>query len=149
MILSLSMGMYLTHLLKLFFHIPRPWVRDARIRPGRQAIHGASGYSFPSSHTEIAASDYGALGTAVPKFRKACIGMIILTGLSRMFLVVHYPTDIIGGLLAGALAAVGGWFITKGLLALIHSHDNAFCRGFLSFDAAAPIKRIFSKNSPR
>jgi undecaprenyl-diphosphatase len=74
---------------------------------------------------------------------------VALTGLSRMFLVVHYPTDIIGGLLAGALAAVGGWFITKGLLALIHSHDNAFCRGFLSFDAAAPIKRIFSKNSPR
>lgn len=95
MILSLCTGMYLTHLLKLFFHIPRPWIRDLRIRPSSQAIHGASGYSFPSSHTEIAASDYGALGTAVPKYRKVCIGMIILTGLSRMFLGVHTPQDVL------------------------------------------------------
>lgn len=95
MILSLCTGMYLTHLLKLFFHIPRPWVRDARIQPSRQAIHGASGYSFPSSHTEIAASNYSALGTAVPKFCKVCIVMIILTGLSRMFLGVHTPQDVL------------------------------------------------------
>ncbi|MCR5149677.1 MAG: phosphatase PAP2 family protein [Clostridiales bacterium] len=80
-----------------------------------------SDYSFPSGHTtgvfEIAVS----LGLCLRKDGKKGISWIpsiiaFLTGLSRIYLCVHYPSDIIGGILAGTIAAVISYVIVSVIL---------------------------------
>ena len=148
-------GLFITNLgIKLLVARPRPF-QNTEVEVFREwwlYIGGpaASEKSFPSGHTTHAMAAMTALFLNFPKkYSWTAYIFVVLTGISRMFLVVHYPTDIIGGVLAGGLAAVGGWFIACGLLKLIRNHDNAFCRGFLAFDAAGPIQRVFAKNTTR
>lgn len=84
--------------IKITFRVPRPFVRDTTLTPVESAVSGATGYSFPSAHTQTSAS---ALIPAAYEYRKHrlfsafCILLIILTGMSRMYLGVHTPTDVI------------------------------------------------------
>jgi membrane-associated phospholipid phosphatase len=75
----------------------------------------ASGYGFPSGHTMQAVIAYGMLvylGWRRVRLRGALLAgavlLIALIALSRLVLVVHFPSDVIGGLLAGAL-----WLLTS------------------------------------
>ena len=89
--------------LKVTFCAYRPWIRDASVIPHGNAIETATGYSFPSGHTTGAASTFTSIAVT---FRKRwlsifCAVMITLTGLSRIYLCVHWPQDVIGGILIG------------------------------------------------
>ena len=107
--------------------------------------------SFPSGHTTSAMAAMTAIFLNFPKkYSWTAYIFVALTGLSRMYLMVHYPTDILGGLLAGGLAAVGGYFITMGVLKVMHAHTHcAFCRGVVEFDLAVPLGRLCHKKSNR
>ena len=92
----------------------------------------ASENSFPSGHTSAAVAAMSALFLSFPKkYSWTAFIFVILTGLSRMYLVVHYPSDILGGILAGALAATGGYFITYGLITLLKKKENTKVGGFI------------------
>lgn len=86
--------------LKIIFRIDRPWVIDPAFVPVAQALAGATGYSFPSGHTQTAASVFGYLGLASGKKRwiAASWALVTLVGLSRMYLGVHTPLDVIGAI---------------------------------------------------
>ncbi|MBE6702975.1 MAG: phosphatase PAP2 family protein [Ruminococcaceae bacterium] len=103
----------------------------------------AGAKSFPSGHTSSAMAAMGALFLTLPKkYSWTSFIFVLLTGLSRMYLMVHYPTDIIGGILAGALSAVGGYFIAMGLLALLRHHEKLkFCGALLRFDLIELCRR--------
>jgi membrane-associated phospholipid phosphatase len=79
-------------------------------------VHTATGYSFPSGHTQNAAVSYTSLGLT---FRKKWLWtvlsiLVVLIGLSRVGLGVHYPTDVLAGLLLGVSCAfLGAWLFTK------------------------------------
>lgn len=71
-----------------------------------------TGFSFPSNHAAIAAALYGFLAylawkLAPEKLRGALVALsmllILLIGFSRLYLGVHYASDILGGLILGAL----------------------------------------------
>lgn len=83
--------------LKVGFHIERPWVLDKTFEPVAAAKSGATGYSFPSGHTQGAAALYGTLFTATQKrwFKVICAVMIVLVAFTRLYLGVHTPLDVV------------------------------------------------------
>lgn len=92
--------------LKLICKVPRPWVKDPAFKPVGDAIEEATGYSFPSGHTQNAATTFGAIGRFNAKKRAfpiVCVIIILLVSFSRMYLGVHTPQDVLTSLLIGGV----------------------------------------------
>ena len=88
-------GTIANQFLKLCFRIPRPWVLDPDFSIVESARAGATGYSFPSGHTQNAFSSFGCLGMwAKGGWRALCFAIVVLIGFSRMYLGVHTPLDV-------------------------------------------------------
>lgn len=102
-------GTVINQFLKLLFRIPRPWVKDPSFTIVEAAREGATGYSFPSGHTQNAMSILGcpARFSRRKVLRIVCIVLILLTGLSRMYLGVHTPLDVGVSLLIGLVLVFG------------------------------------------
>jgi len=64
------------------------------------------GFSFPSGHATAAMAAMTVLfAKGNKKLSWLWFGAALLMGISRCYLMVHYPSDVLGGLLAGALGA--------------------------------------------
>lgn len=99
--------------------------------------------SFPSGHTTTAMAGTLALClTRGKKYIPVCLVYVTLIGISRNYLMVHYPTDIIGGVIAGALAAVLGFFVMKGIFSLLEKNANNKVCGFI---VNSDILNLFKK----
>jgi len=103
-----------------------------RARPTIEAVAATLGPSFPSGHTSTAAASWAAFALvagrwwgrrAWPALAGAAIGIAVAVGLSRVFLDVHWLTDVLGGLALG-----WGWFAACAI---------AFGGRLLSFGASA------------
>ena len=90
-------GTLANQFMKLWFRIPRPWVLDENFTILEQAREGASGYSFPSGHTQSAVGTFGAIAyTAKNKLlRIVCVVIAVLVPFSRMYIGVHTPLDVL------------------------------------------------------
>ena len=60
-LLTCFFGTILNQVLKLTFRIPRPWIKDPDFTIVESAREEATGYSFPSGHTQTAVGSYGAV----------------------------------------------------------------------------------------
>lgn len=102
--ISFTLGTVVNNTIKNIVCCYRPWIRDERVKPSRHALKGATGYSFPSGHSQTGASVYGAIGWRY-RTKKALkwlmIILIILIPFSRNYLGVHTPQDVIVGTLEG------------------------------------------------
>lgn len=89
-------GTILNQFLKLIFKIPRPWVKDPSFTIVESARAEATGYSFPSGHTQNSVGTFGAIGYLFKKrwVRITAIVICVLVPLSRMYLGVHTPLDV-------------------------------------------------------
>ncbi|MGA1831815.1 phosphatase PAP2 family protein [Rhizobium wenxiniae] len=115
MFLSIAGGWVLSSVLKLGVARPRP-----DIVPHLVEVHDMS---FPSGHAMLSAVTYltlAALLSRAQQYRSTRIFLlatgILLTfmiGLSRLYLGVHYPTDVLGGWCAGAAWAAGCWLLAR------------------------------------
>ena len=131
LVVSTAGSAVLTTVLKSVFERARPELLDSG--------YHASFYSFPSGHATVAAGFYGML-TVVLAYRLrgkarwavAVSGLLVvlLIGFSRLYLGVHYPTDIVAGYLAALLwlVCVGAvyalWLSVRGLRAAESSRKS-------------------------
>ena len=101
--LSFFCGGLLLQSLKITFRIDRPWVLDPDFRPVPSALPAATGYSFPSGHTQSAASLFSTLGLRARKrwVKAVCVLLFCLVGFSRMYLGVHTPKDVLAAIAVG------------------------------------------------
>ena len=82
--------------LKIVCRIPRPWVLDPDFTIVESARAQATGYSFPSGHTQNAVGTFGGIARFTRRrwVRIVCIVIAVLVPFSRMYLGVHTPLDV-------------------------------------------------------
>lgn len=101
--------------------IKRIFKRD---RPTLHRIAEANGFSFPSGHAMATIALYGGLAFLLWKHAPALIGrililaasivLILMIGVSRIYLGVHYPSDVLGGyLLSASVLAIFIWYYQR------------------------------------
>ena len=101
-------GTLANQFLKITCRIPRPWVLDPEFTIVEAARAAATGYSFPSGHTQNAVGTFGAIALRTKKrwARCVCVALLLLVPFSRMYLGVHTPLDVgVAFLMALALLA--------------------------------------------
>ncbi len=112
--ISTTGGIVLTTILKAVFQRARPELF--------QSNYTASFYSFPSGHATVAVGFYGTLALLLAlrleswkRWTVAAVGvaLVLLIGFSRLYLGVHYPTDILAGYLSASVwvSTVGSAFL--------------------------------------
>lgn len=120
---AVLVGTLLTNLvMKPLFARPRPYVyyADNPLFMSWYEFAGAhieSDKSFPSGHT-TAAFEIGVALFLVFNKKYSWIFPVFsaLVGLSRIYLMVHYVTDVLGGVLVGTFAGIAGYFIMKAIM---------------------------------
>ena len=113
-------------------------------------VETATGYSFPSGHTQGTASFWGAIAIYLKKNYMYGISalIIILVAISRLYLGVHYPKDVLFGAIFGILTSfityklfnkvnnkIALYFITFIIFisALLYAHSADFIKGMGTF----------------
>ncbi len=110
MALLIAATMFLNSMIKDTFALPRPFETYPQI-----ISDGEQGFSFPSGHAQLVAVFWGLLALEFRRlwFTGLAIAVIALTGFSRIYLGVHYPSDVITGWLLGA-ATLAAWHYWRG-----------------------------------
>lgn len=113
MLIATAGGLAISSLLKHLYHRPRPDL----------VAHLSRVYtsSFPSGHSMLSATVYLTLGALLARFVRerrvkfyfvfVAMTLTVLVGVSRVFMGVHYPTDVLAGWAAGLTWALLCWIV--------------------------------------
>ncbi len=98
-------------ILKNLFERVRPFDINTQVQ---LLISKPKDFSFPSGHTAAAFTSVSALFfSGEKKLWKVALVLACLIAFSRLYLYVHYPTDILGGILAGIAAGYIGYILVR------------------------------------
>ena len=102
-------GTVLNQSLKLICRVPRPWVRDPNFTIVESARAEATGYSFPSGHTQNAIGLFGGMARWGGRrwVRLGLTALALVIAFSRMYLGVHTPADVGVSLVLAAALVLG------------------------------------------
>jgi undecaprenyl-diphosphatase len=114
---SIGSGLLVSNLLKNSFDRPRPDIVPHEVY--------AASYSFPSGHSMLSALTYLTLGAILARahqrkllkayFLLTAVFLTVLIGVTRVYLGVHWPTDVLAGWTAGAVWALLCWLLARWL----------------------------------
>ena len=92
-------SVYVNGGLKALIAHPRPFERDAAVQ-----LHEADGYGLPSGHSQSAVVVWGSIAAGLRRtwLWIVAVVLMVLIGFSRIYLGVHFPTDVFGGWAVGA-----------------------------------------------
>lgn len=123
----------------------RPYQKSAEYFDMWQLVGGYSEkeFSFPSGHATVTTTAVTALFLSLGKKKNLWLFILpVVMGIARIYLIVHYLTDVVGGFVVGAAAGTLAFFAVKGVYkALEKSSDKKFSRFFLDFDLADSLKK--------
>ena len=148
LLIAIAIGAIFTNLtLKELIARPRPFNADSTFRAWWETVGSPKQgeLSFPSGHVTSAAACMTAVCLCLrKKWYVLCSAVlyVLLMGAARNYLMVHYPTDVIGGMIVGAAAGILAFFLIRALWHLMEKHiDNSFCRFMLQADVRACKKK--------
>lgn len=147
MLVALLLGLLVTNLaLKNGIARPRPYADElSTFFTYWQAIgHGLESeiYSFPSGH---ATASFAAM-TAVflcgnKKYSFLAYVLALLIGFSRIYIQVHYASDIVGGALVGTLCGIGAWLLIRFWFRKMAASDKPACVFITNADIRNRLKK--------
>lgn len=111
LLIAISLGFLVSNL------ILKPWV--ARTRPYdintalQLLISRPSDFSFPSGHTTASIASALAIFYHHKKLGSGALTLAVLIALSRLYLYVHFPTDVLVGAMVGTLASIAAWALVN------------------------------------
>lgn len=113
------MGTLVNQFLKITCRIPRPWVRDPNFTIVESARAEATGYSFPSGHSTSSVGTFGVIATDCRNkaLQAVSVALCVLIPLTRLYLGVHTPADVLVG------SAISLFFIVA-LRPIIYKDDG-------------------------
>jgi undecaprenyl-diphosphatase len=100
-------------LLKRAFERPRPPLVDPAVHPLVSVPHS---YSMPSGHAATAFAAAVAVGLVHPRTRRPLLGLAALVAISRVWLGVHYLTDVLAGAALGTAVAFALWLVVRAII---------------------------------
>lgn len=148
---AIGFGALITNVaLKNIIARPRPYASDiAQFHKWWEfaGAHVESEFSFPSGHTTAAMAGVTGLCLGYDKNRKWWIFLssgvyVIIMGASRNYLMVHYPSDIIGGIIAGAIGGVLAYLVTRLFYKVAEENQD---NRFYAFVLNAHVRDLFIK----
>ena len=146
-LLGILVGLLVTNIcIKNVIQRPRPYVASEIYNQWWQMSNGVleSEFSFPSGHTTAsfaAATGFFVYGNKKYSWTGYVVALII--GFSRNFLMVHYPSDVLGGIIAGTCAGLIGCALVKVIWDFIPGKLGKFIH---EFDVIDFIKMLIGKN---
>jgi membrane-associated phospholipid phosphatase len=114
--------------IKMLMKVPRP-IGIEGIRS--QRVHTADGYAFPSGHTQTSTSYWSTFLLKLSKvkvhiaFKILIVAYLFLIGYSRLYLGVHWPTDVFGGYLLGVAFCIIGSFIYDAIKEVFENNNKS------------------------
>ena len=134
---AIACGAILTNfILKDWVARPRPLTLSPYLQWAQALGVIEDGFSFPSGH--VTAATAGLAGLCFIRGRKWIVPSVVwvlLMGLSRNYLMAHFPSDVLFAVLVGLLAAAIAYAITQLLFRLLEEHaDLPLCALLLDFD---------------
>lgn len=137
------LGTIINQFLKLWFRVPRPWVKDPNFTVVESARSGATGYSFPSGHTQNVVGTFGGIARAAKKswLRWSAVALLLLTSFSRMYLGCHTLADVCVSFIIALILV----FVLYPLFQSMERHPNRMYGLLAVFLAVALAYLLFVK----
>ncbi len=145
MLFAVAVGALFTNIiLKEAVARPRPYTQLENMPYWLKA--GAtieSEFSFPSGHTTaITAGAVAIFLSFNKKWSFLPLIFAFVMGFTRVYLVVHYPTDVIAGFIVGTVGGISGYYISKFIMNFAKKREKS---KFFAFIVNADVKNLFKK----
>jgi len=106
--LSILTSSFITQFIKRFINRIRPYINFPQLNIKKI---GVDNYSFPSGHTTAAFSIGISIALSFTGLAVISIVLAVAVGISRVYLGVHYPSDVVAGIIVGTLSSMSMFMV--------------------------------------